>query len=160
MPSPDRTYCDTSVFMSYFNENPERLTVLGTLFDNISNNDSGILITSVITKVEVSWIETAEYKPVKADDLARLDNFWKDSNVIQLVEFNDNIADIARDLMRHARNNGWSTKTWGIDSIHLATAKWANAKSFFTYDTKFAKFADYIGIKIDEPKPGQLIMNV
>lgn len=160
MPILERIYCDTNVFISYFNQVQERLIVLESLFENVSNNNSHILITSVIAKVEVSWIETAAYSVSNSDDLERLDEFWKDSNLIQMVEFNDSIAEIARNIMRHAKGNGWKFNKWGIDSIHLATAMWANAKEFHTYDTEFMKFGPYTGLRIGKPQPGQLNMNI
>lgn len=160
MPIPERTYCDTNVFMSYFNQVQERLTVLESLFENISNANSKILITSAIAKVEVSWIETTAYSVSDSSDLEKLDGFWKDTDLVQIVEFNDSIAEIARNIMRHARKNGWKTNKWVIDSIHLATAKWANAKNYYTYDKEFVKFEPYIGITIGEPQPGQLNMSI
>ena len=161
MPSTDYIYCDTCVFMSYFNQVPERIAVLEAFFNRISKSDSEVIITSAITKVEVSWIETTEYKPLESEsDLETLDIFWRDKGIVQIVEFNETIADIARGIMRHARKNGWKTENWCMDSIHLATAKWTNSKILNTYDKKLAKFENFIGIKIQEPKQGQLILGI
>ncbi|MGB7291959.1 MAG: type II toxin-antitoxin system VapC family toxin [Thermodesulfobacteriota bacterium] len=151
-------YTDTSVFMSYFNEVADRVGIIESYFDKINNSQEDILVTSSLTKVEISWIETNQYDlTLSDDDKERLDNYWKDNNLIEIIDFSDAIADIARDIMRYAKKNGWKART--MDSIHLASAKWINAIGFISYDDDFKKYEKYLSIQVHEPNPGQLLLN-
>lgn len=160
MPNYNFCYCDANIFLSYFNENPHRITTLQAFFEEIQRNDNHKIVTSIITKVEVAWTETEKYQgKLSHEEKANIDAMWNDASLLEFIEFNDNIAMIARDLMRSAKEQGW-VSIRPLDAIHLASAKWVNATDFITYDTKeLTKYSQLIGIKIHEPilKQGRLL---
>lgn len=84
------------------------------------------------------------------DEERRIDALWSNSAVVDLVDLNDEIALMARRLMREGMARGWRLRT--NDAIHLASAQWVGAAELHTYDLHdFEKFSGLVGIEIHTP---------
>jgi predicted nucleic acid-binding protein len=151
VPEPSLLYWDTAVFLSYLNELPDRITTLEAILDSISKDKQKLIVTSMISKVEVAWVAHEKLNRIlDVDEENRIDSLWNDSSVVDFIEFHDDIALIARDIMRTGMMRGWKLRT--NDAIHLASAQWAQCYEINTYDGKWDKYGDIIGgIKIREP---------
>jgi len=150
MPEPRFLYWDTDVFLPYLNDNPDRISTLQAILDDVSKDKQHLIVTSTITKVEVAWVAHEKLNRVlSTDEEARIDALWDDSSVIEFVEFYDDIAILARDIMRDGMIKGWKLKA--NDAIHLASAQSVKCYEVNTYDSKLKKYSELIGIMIKEP---------
>lgn len=150
MPEPQFLYWDTDVFLSYLNEHPDRISTLQAILDNISKDKQSLIVTSTISKVEVAWFAHEKLNRVlNPNEESRIDALWNDSSVVDFVEFHDDIAIIARDIMRTGMIKGWKLRT--NDAIHLASAQWVQCYEINTYDDKWSKYSEIVGIDIKEP---------
>ena len=150
MPEPRFLYWDTDVFLSYLNDNPDRIPTLQAILDNVSKDKQHLIVTSTITKVEVAWVAHEKLNRVlSTDEENRIDALWDDSSVIEFVEFHDDIAIFARDIMRTGMIKGWKLRA--NDAIHLASAQSVQCYEVNTYDDKWKKYEELIGITIKEP---------
>ncbi|MFC1928125.1 type II toxin-antitoxin system VapC family toxin [Chloroflexota bacterium] len=143
-------YWDTDVFLSYLNEHPDRISTLQAILDNISKDKQHLIVTSTISKVEVAWVAHEKLnRTLNPDEESRIDTLWNDLSVVDFVEFHDDIAIMARDIMRTGMIKGWKLKT--NDAIHLASAQWVQCYEVNTYDDKWEKYKEIVGIDIKEP---------
>lgn len=144
-------YWDTDVFLAYLNKENDRLPTIEAIFEEIGKIKEDKIITSVITEVEVAYIAQEKLNRILLqDEEERIDSLWGDISVIEIVEFNDEIAFIARRLIREGIVKGWRLRTF--DAIQLATAKWAQATELNTYNLgDFKKYEEIIGIQIRTP---------
>jgi len=151
MPEPVFLYWDANIFLSYINNEPTRVQVIDAIFENIQKNQKEKIVTSVISKVEVAWASIEKLnRALSQIEEDKIDDLWNDESVIELVDFNDDIALLARSIMRQGMINHWRLKT--NDAIHLASAQWVQASEINTYDIqKLSKFQAIIGIDIKEP---------
>lgn len=150
MPEPRFLYWDTAVFLSYLNEHPDRIQTLQAILANVSKDKQHLIVTSTISKVEVAWVAHEKLNRVlSADEEARIDDLWNDQSVVDFVEFHDDIAVSARDIMRTGMIKGWKLRA--NDAIHLASAQWVQCYEVNTYDDKWSKYQDIIGITVKEP---------
>lgn len=150
MPEPRFLYWDTDVFLSYLNEHPDRISTLQSILDKISKDKQSLIVTSTISKVEVAWVAHEKLNRVlNPSEESRIDALWNDLSVIDFVEFHDDIAIIARDIMRTGMIKGWKLRT--NDAIHLASAQWVQCYEINTYDDKWSKYSEIVGIDIKEP---------
>lgn len=155
MPEPRFLYWDTTVFLYYLNDNPDRIPTLQAILDNVSTDKQHLIVTSTITKVEVAWVAHEKLNRVlSTDEEARIDALWDDSSVVEFVEFYDDIAILARDIMRAGMIKGWKLRA--NDAIHLASAQSVQCYEVNTYDDKWKKYEELIGITIKEPSVIQL----
>lgn len=155
MSEPRFLYWDTDVFLSYLNEHPDRISTLQTILDNILKDKQCLIVTSTISKVEVAWVAHEKLDRVlNPNEESRIDALWNDSSVVDFVEFHDDIAIIARDIMRTGMIKGWKLRT--NDAIHLASAQWVQCYEINTYDDKWSKYNEIVGIDIKEPSVIQL----
>ena len=136
--TPTILYWDSSAFLSYVNEIPDRIPTLEALLESSAN---GIieLYTSTISHVEVAFgASEQQQRRLDPEIEQQIDSLWSDPKVVVSVEYHGRIGQIARDLMRLAVTRGWSLKP--LDAIHLATAQWLSGlgieiDEFHTYDT-------------------------
>ena len=144
-------YWDSGVFLSYLNENPQRLPILEAILDEVEKSKQDKIVTSAITKVEIAWVAHEKLNRVlDPQEEERIDSLWNDSSIVEVIEFNDEIALIARSLMREGMLNGWKLRTF--DAIQIASAEWVQATELNTYNlSDFQKFEGMIGIPIRNP---------
>ena len=151
MPEPSFIYWDANVFLSYINNDPDRFPVLEAIFEAVETSKSERIVTSVLSKVEVAWVAHEKLNRVLSRvEEEHIDEMWNNPEVIEFIDFSDEIALMARKLMREGVTRGWKLRT--NDAIHLASAQWVKAIELQTYDLKdFAKFSELIDIPISEP---------
>ncbi len=144
-------YWDASVWLSYINENPDRLPTLEAILADSSKPDGTIrLYTSVISQVEVAFTVSEQAGGILDPEAEqKIDRLWADRNVLDLIEVHQEIYTEARTLIRVAMTNGWSLR--GMDALHLATAKWFGVDEIHTYDQKWKQYEAVVGIRILEP---------
>ena len=151
--APQLIYWDSCVIISYFNNEPERITTIEAILEDVSQSGGKKkIVTSTVAKVEVAFV-SAEKTELRLTDEAEkiIDDFWADDSVLELIEFHDDIAKLARGLIRDGIPRGWKTLR-PMDAIHLATAKWIEASELHTYNLQdFERYQPQVGIKICEP---------
>ena len=156
MRDPRFIYWDANVFISYLNSIPDRAPVLEAILEAVESSKTDRIVTSVISKVEVVWMAQEKLnRALDRDEEARIDDLWSNEEVIELIDFNDEIAHIARKLMREGMARGWKLRT--NDAIHLASAQWVGAIELQTYDLDdMQKFSQLMGLPICNPHAAQL----
>lgn len=151
MPGERLVYWDACVFVALLNKDPDRCQTLVTMLEQFEEDDSARVVTSTITKVEAAFTAAERANQVLDDSvLAEMDHLWEGSPTIYLVEFHDEIATMARELIRYAITQKWSLKPY--DAIHLATAQWYQVHEFDTYDEPLDKYAPLVGFPIHRPQ--------
>lgn len=151
MPEYQYTYWDANVFISYISDDKDRMPVLEAILEAVESSKADRIVTSVVSKVEVAWVAQEKLNRALSDEEEkRIDEMWDNDDVFEMVEFNNEIALMARKLMREGLSRGWKLRT--NDAIHLASAQWVGAAELQTYDVKdFGKFSQLAGISIREP---------
>jgi len=151
MPEPRFIYWDANVFISYLNNDPNRLTVLEAILEGMESSKNDRIVTSAISKVEVAWVAHERLKrALSTEEEIRIDALWNNPEVVEMVDFSDEIALIARKLMREGMTRGWKLTT--NDAIHLASAQWVGAIELQTYDMDdLPRYSELLGLPISEP---------
>jgi len=149
MPDKIIAYADADVFLSYVNDDPDRVPIIEAVLED-AHQGVLTLYTSELSIVEVAFAASEQQKQALSDESEqRIDGLWMPGSPVKLIEYYRLIGDDARGLIRLAASRGWSLKP--IDAIHLATARRMEATEFYGYDGKLAKFTDDVGFKICEP---------
>lgn len=151
---PRRVYWDACCFISYLNGDVDRVPVLEALLEQAEREEL-LIVTSMVSLTEVAFTaaERSGSELSEADEDA-IDALLGNRATVVLVEFSERIAREARALMRNAVARGWSLKP--MDAIHLASALFADAREFHTYDD-LSRFEDLVEYSIGEPsgaRPG------
>lgn len=141
MPEPRYIYWDTDVFLSYLNNDPDRLPVIDAILEAVESSKNDKIVTSVVAKVKVTWVAHEKLKRILSkDEETRIDDMWNNSEVIELIDFSDEIALKARQAMREGMVKGWKLRT--NDDIHLASALRVGVVELQTYNLRdFQKFS-------------------
>jgi len=143
-------YWDANVFLSYLNKYQDRIQTLEAILDNVEKNKTDKIVTSIMSKVEVAWVAHEKLNRVlSSEEESIIDALWNDYSVIDLIDFHDEIALVARRVMRDSMTKGWKLRT--NDAIHLASAMWVQSSEFNTYERRLKKYEELIGISIKEP---------
>ncbi len=147
-----RLYWDADVFLAYLNNEPGRAQSIEAILDLVEKDPKTIIVTSVLTKVEISWIAIEKMNRVlMPNELERIDSLLENYHIVETVEFNDRIASLARDFMRKGMEAG-GKKLRTNDAIHLASAIWVQAKELNTYNiSDYHFFEQFANITIKEP---------
>ena len=147
-------YWDACAFLSYVNENPERMPVLDALLHSSADGNINIH-TSSLSRVEVAFAASEQlHRELDSQEEQKIDGLWEDPSTISVVEFHDGIGLQARTLIRGAIARGWKLKP--LDAIHLATAQWLisagfSVAEFHTYDGGLEKYGPLVEFTICEP---------
>jgi len=151
MPDVQYTYWDANVFISYLNNDKDRIPILEAILEAVESSKADRIVTSVISKVEVAWVAQEKLNRIlTVEEEKRIDEMWDNDEIFEMIEFNNEIALMARKLMRAGLARGWKLRT--NDAIHLASAQWVGAIELQTYDVKdFEKFSQLAGVPIKEP---------
>jgi len=151
---PKRLYWDADVFLSLIEDHPGRAPLIQSL---LADARGGIVevVTSAITIAEVAYASAARLSGAPAPDVEReIDALWEAGGPVGVVEVYPLLAVRARDIIRASVGNGW-TGLRAHDAIHLATAQQLHVDEVHTYETKWVRYADIIGIPINEPRTDQ-----
>jgi predicted nucleic acid-binding protein len=154
-----RIYWDSCVFLSYLNGDSERLpNIDGVLQEVEHSSGKKKIVTSTISRVEVSFAvtEREQHSPDPAVESA-IDQMWSDVSVIECIELHDEIALLARDLIRASLTSQKTLKP--LDAIHLASARWIGANALHTYDRYLQSFETFLSASIGPPTPNQLLLS-
>lgn len=151
MPESRFIYWDANVFVSYLNNDSERISTIEAILEVVESSKIDRIVTSVVSKVEVAWVAQEKISRVLTnDEEKRIDDMWENAEIFEMIDFSNDIALKARKLMREGLSRGWKLRT--NDAIHLASAQWVGAIELQTYDLKdFQKFSELVGIEIREP---------
>jgi len=151
MPESRFIYWDANVFVSYLNNDNERIPTIEAILEVVESSKIDRIVTSVVSKVEVAWVAQEKISRVLTnDEEKRIDDMWENAEIFEMIDFSNDIALKARKLMREGLSRGWKLRT--NDAIHLASAQWVGAIELQTYDLKdFQKFSELVGIEIREP---------
>ena len=85
MPSrPEFIYWDSSVFLSYINAYPGRVSVLDAILDDIHrSNGPKKIVTSILAKIEVAAsAQESSTRALSIETERKIDSLWNDSSVI------------------------------------------------------------------------------
>ena len=146
-------YFDACVFLDYLNNTPGRSDIIAELLAQAERIKHKVL-TSVLSRVEVAYVQEESLgRALDPEVEARIDSLWSDSSVVEIVEMNGEIALLARRMVRDGLCRGWKLKV--LDAIHLATAEWAGARQFLTYDSSLFRYSEVVGCPICEPHVAQ-----
>jgi predicted nucleic acid-binding protein len=147
--APKPIYWDTSVFLDYFAGTQAWMPILDALLDEASRAGKIVIVTSTVAITEAAFV--ASERADKIIDPAvevEMDALWNDRSVVQLVEFDQIIARVARSLLRRAIEINRHLKP--MDAIHLATAVRSQVTDFHTTDTRLRHWGD-LGFPVREP---------
>jgi predicted nucleic acid-binding protein len=146
---PRLLYWDSCVFISLLSKYPDRISTLEAIVDFIENGDGKTkIVTSEMAKVEVAFVGD---KPLTPESEQAIDDFWADDSVVELLEFHDQIAKLARHLVRESKSRGVH-RMKPLDAIHLASAISFNVTEFHTYNLgDFVWYQGDVKFKICEP---------
>ena len=151
----NRLYWDACCFLHYLNQEVNYIDTLDRLLIGASNSDGTlVIVTSIISKVEVAFVTQEQVKrTLSSDEERKIDQMWGDTSAILLTELHDSIALEARRLIRDATTQKPTLVLKPADAIHLATAIHLNVAEFQTYDPKLLNpaYAAMAGIKIGQP---------
>lgn len=149
MPDKLPAYVDSDVFLSYVNDDPDRVPTIEAIFEDAHHSDL-VLFTSELSIVEVAFAATEQQKQaLSPESEERISALWLPGSPVRPVEYYRLIGDDARSLIRLAISKGWSLKPF--DALHLATARRMEVSEFYTYEKRLPKFAAEVGFEIREP---------
>ncbi len=149
MPKTKYIYCDSCVFLAYFNAEIGRVNILDQLFEEIEKDNDRKLITSAFSIIEVAHVAIEKQRGKLQSGLEdKLDTFWANTSLLEMIDFHEHIARKTRQLMRKALEMKYSLK--GPDALHLVSAQSVGVDEFLTYDD-LAKYASLVGFTIREP---------
>lgn len=148
-------YCDSCVFLAYFNAEPERVKILDQLFEEITADSQRKIITSTLSIVEVSHTrhegDTSRLQTGLAESL---NTFWGNDRLLEFIEFHQPLAYKTRNLIRETIEKGYRLKP--ADAVHLLSAEHIGVSEFFTYDDKILKkYETFLNFKIVQPYVNQ-----
>ena len=155
MPEPPSViYWDADVFTSYVEDHPDRAALIELLLGDARSGKIE-LVTSVITIAEVAYAASERIAgTLSIEVLQKIDGLWAPGAPVRVVEVYPLIASRARNLIREGLPRGWSGLR-AHDAIHLATAQQLKVSEIHTYDDKWPRYADVLGIPINEPRTAE-----
>ncbi len=146
-----RLYWDANIMLAYVNGEAGRTDNIRAFLADVDKGEREI-VTSMLSVVEVAF--AAEEKAGGKVDPGlkeKIEGLWLPNSPIKRVEFHFVIAENARSLIRRAMLDGWRLRP--ADAVHLATAQRMGVKECHTYEKEAirTRWANLIGIQVDEP---------
>lgn len=158
MPDKPRFYWDACVFLSYINENEDRISDISSLLEHARKQEIEI-VTSTVSVVEVAFAATEQQDSALSEEAeAKINKLWEASSPIKLVEFHVLIAEEAKDLMRVGIPLGWRLKS--KDAVHLATAERLGVTELHTYDNSLDKWSSKVSYNVSRPRQSNLTLGI
>jgi predicted nucleic acid-binding protein len=149
MPDVPRFYWDACVFLSYVNEDEDRVGDISSLLESAGKDEIEI-VTSTVSVVEVAFGAAERKQSALSEEMeAKINKLWEPASPVTLVEFHILIAEAAKGMIRSGVPAGWSLKP--MDAVHLATAQRLKVAEFHTYDGPLKKWASRVSYSIKEP---------
>ena len=131
---PPVSYWDACLFIHYAAADPEWIEILDAMVGEARSSDRAIA-TATLSRVE------AAFTPLERDQRAlspkvdeAMSAMFDDFTLIQMVEFDGDVAADARRLMRMAIAEGRSLKP--ADAVHVASARALGVEVLYTTDSK------------------------
>lgn len=149
--SVPRQYWDANCFIKYLEADAIAMPTLETLMHNANRARTIQIATSVLSVMEVAFtqIERLDRALYPAEEAA-LDRLWTAPGIL-LVEFNERVARLAREIRRDdIMVHGYRTKNFA-DVVHLATARYIQAAEVNSYDGGFLRYNMRYGLRVREP---------
>ena len=147
--SPQLTYWDACVFLSFIERHPDRSKAIRTWLEK-AEKGKVVIVTSTLSIVEVAFRkQEKDQGALIPEEEAKINNLWTPGSPVTLAEFHTIIALEARRLMRDAMASGIGLKP--ADAIHLATCRNLGIDEFHTYDGKLGGAAGISQLTITEP---------
>lgn len=82
MREPQFTYRDANVFVSYLNNDPDRVPTLEAILETVESSNNDRIVTSVVSKVEVAWVAHEKLnRALSLEEEKRIDDMWNNGNV-------------------------------------------------------------------------------
>ncbi|HEX3721959.1 MAG TPA: hypothetical protein VHV31_04165, partial [Nitrolancea sp.] len=104
-----------------------------------------------LSKTEVAFTAMEQlHRATTAEEEARIDKIWSANLGLKIVEYNDLVALIARDIRRDDMNRGWSGYR-APDIIHLATARFMQVDEMHTLDVGLHRYSNVLGFPVTNP---------
>jgi predicted nucleic acid-binding protein len=146
-------YWDADVLTSYVEDHPDRAPIIDLLLAD-ARSSMIELVTSVISIAEVAYAGSVRLDGSVSPEIDRkIDGLWLPGSPVRVVEVYPFIASRARTLIRESVGRGW-TGLRAHDAVHLATAQHLKVDEVHTYEPKWVKYSELIGIPISEPRTG------
>lgn len=146
MPSKlPHSYWDACLFIHYAAADPKWIEKLDAMVGEARASGRAI-VTSTLSRVEAAFIpREKEQRVLSAEVDDAMSAMFDDFSLIQLVEFDRDIAVDARRLVRTATGAGRSLKA--ADAVHIASAKAHGVEMLYTTDTQLVSLSNALGIQ-------------
>ncbi len=145
-----RIYWDANCFLSYINEDPRWLPTLEILLEDANIHGAIEIVTSVISVAEVAFAAVAKLnRALSPGEEATIDSFWT-SPGIALVEVNERVARLGREIKRDDAPKGRTGKRTA-DILHVATARLMRVQEMHTTDGDMKKYDNLYGFPVKDP---------
>jgi len=142
-------YWDSNLFLAYLESTTGQIEAIDALLAKFSRGPDPGIVTSVLSIVEVAFIEDEKQRRRLVPGLDDfLGTIWADP-AIRVVDLTTTIAAEARRMLRDSLLVGPRLKP--PDAIHLATARSANVGYFFTRDAALIRHTGRYDFAIVEP---------
>lgn len=149
--SPPRIYWDANCFLSFINQDPRWLPTLEVLIDDARTRGAIRIVTSVLSIAEVAFAAAEKRKQaLDAREEARIEHLWR-SRGIALVEVNEKVARLARDIRREDILTGRTGRRRTPDIVHLATARFVAVQDMHTTEPDLHKYSNLWGFPVRDP---------
>lgn len=147
-------YWDSCVFLSYLENDPDRVSHIESFFNKAVARDIQI-VTSTLSVTEVAYTSYEKAaRLLQSEEEQRVEGLWH--SPVVLVEYHRTIATKARELIRASfETHGPTLKP--LDAIHAATASQHNVQAFHTYDKRLTRaLGPLVPFAVCEPLAEQL----
>ena len=153
-PAVPQCYWDSCVFLSYLEDDPDRVAHIESFFNKAVESDIQI-VTSTLSVTEVAYTSYEKAAGLfLPEEEQRVEALWH--SPVVLIEYHLTIATKARELIRTSfEARGPRLKP--LDAIHAATALQHNVRFFHTYDKKLIRALEpLVPFVVCEPLADQL----